>query len=102
MAFEPELEGKGKVKEKTRIVYDPTKDRMAGTEVKEPDKVTERAKRPVKAPEYPVSVFVNAYDFIHIPRNVRRDLGWGERGEIVNLVAEKNADGSLTLRRKIP
>jgi len=106
LASEPEV----------RIVYDPTEDRQprkaknfeevqAKIKVEQPDKPIEKPavveekpakkayRRQPKETKYPVALFVNAYGFIHIPNDMRQDLGWGQKGDITDLTAEKNHPG---------
>jgi len=96
-------EAKIKVKQPEKPIEQPTETKPEGekpavVEVKEkPTKKTYN--RQPKETKYPVALFVNAYGFIRISYEIRRDLEWGDKGEITNLTADKNADGSLTIRK---
>jgi bifunctional DNA-binding transcriptional regulator/antitoxin component of YhaV-PrlF toxin-antitoxin module len=46
--------------------------------------------------EYPIKTKINAYGFLHFPKNLLADLGWSKG---TALIIEENPDGSITIRR---
>jgi len=80
----------------------PEEDKPTVTKVKTTEKPAKKTyKRQTKETNYPVALFIKAYGFIRISNHMRKDLGCGQKGQITNLTAEKHADGSITMKKKI-
>lgn len=52
--------------------------------------------REIKIPEFPIGVKINDYGFLHFGVGVLKALGWSKG---LALKMERNADGSVTLRK---
>ena len=59
-------------------------------------KKSEKKPRKVKPVKFPVEARINDYSFLHFGVGLLKALGWTKG---MTLKIEKNADGSITLRR---
>jgi hypothetical protein len=82
------------VKEKLPNDKQPTKKASQPTE--KPKKETKKAEKKDAALTFPETVRINAYGFIGLKKGLLEALGW-RKG--MGLKIDKNADGSVTVRK---
>jgi len=64
--------------------------------VKKLEKKSEKKPRKVKPVKFPVEARINDYGFLYFGVGVLKALGWSKG---MTLKMERNADGSITLRK---
>jgi mRNA-degrading endonuclease RelE of RelBE toxin-antitoxin system len=104
VVYDPAVERKAKKIPLSNKTYEALK-KKAEREGKTPDEkvaeiVEEKAKpkreKKTVTVEYPVSLRINAYGFLRFSKDLCADLGWSWD---MPLKLDKNADGSVTLRK---
>jgi len=75
-----------------------TPDEKVAEIVKEKAKPKPKPEKSAATLQYPLDSFVNEYGFMRFSKDLLADLGWKAKTRI-DLKVDKNADGSITLRK---